>query len=82
MALVPLAPAATVRLVGFADRLKFGAGVAAVTVRPTVAVWLNVLEVPVIVTVDVPAAAELLAASVITLPAKLAVTPLGKPVAV
>jgi len=36
--LVPLAPCAIVRLLGDVDRLKFGAGVAAVTVRPTVAV--------------------------------------------
>jgi hypothetical protein len=38
MVLVPLAPCAIVRLLGDADRLKFGAGAAAVTVRPTVAV--------------------------------------------
>jgi len=38
MALVPLAPCAIVTLVGDADRLKFGAGAVAVTVRLTVAV--------------------------------------------
>jgi len=38
MAFVPLAPCAIVRLVGDADRLKFGAGAVAVTVRLTVAV--------------------------------------------
>ena len=36
MALVPLAPCAIVTLVGDADRLKFGAGAAALTVRLTV----------------------------------------------
>jgi hypothetical protein len=36
--LVPLAPCAMVTLLGDADRLKFGAGVAALTVRLTVAV--------------------------------------------
>jgi hypothetical protein len=38
IALVPLAPCAIVTLVGDADRLKFGGGAAAVTVRLTVAV--------------------------------------------
>jgi len=36
--LEPLAPCATVRLLGDADRLKFGAGAVALTVRLTVAV--------------------------------------------
>ena len=36
--LEPLAPCATVRLLGDADRLKFGAGAAALTVRLTVVV--------------------------------------------
>jgi hypothetical protein len=38
MLLVPLAPCAIVMLLGDADRLKFGAGAVAVTVRLTVAV--------------------------------------------
>jgi len=38
MALVPLAPCAIVTVVGDANRLKFGAGAVAVTVRLTVAV--------------------------------------------
>jgi len=38
MVLVPLAPCAIVKLLGDADRLKFGAGVVAVTVRLTGAV--------------------------------------------
>ena len=38
MVLEPLAPCATVRLLGDADRLKFGAGAAALTVRLTVVV--------------------------------------------
>jgi hypothetical protein len=88
MVLVPLAPWAIVTLVGDVDRLKFGAGTAAVTVRLTVAVWVNVPEVPVMVTVEVPAAAELLAVSVNALVVvalaglKAAVTPLGRPEAV
>jgi len=76
---MPAAPGATVKLAGFDEIEKLGAGAAAVTVRPTVAVWLNVPEVPVIVTVEVPAAAELLAASVNVLALNEAVTPLGTP---
>src|SRR5712691_3549200 len=79
MVLVPLAPCITVRLVGEADRLKFGTRAGALTVRLTVVVWLKVPEVPVMVTVDVPVIAEVLAASVMMLPAKDEVTPLGRP---
>jgi hypothetical protein len=78
----PLAPGAIVRLVGDADRLKFGGRTAAVTVRLTVAVCDKVPEVPVMVTVEVPAAAVLLAVSVNTLLANDAVTPLGMPEAI
>jgi hypothetical protein len=81
--LVPLAPCATETLVGLADRLKLGAGAAAVTVTPTVAVWLRLPEVPVMVTVvGPPTVAVLLAASVRVLPLNDAVTPLGIPDAV
>ena len=38
MVLVPLAPCVTVRLLGIAERLKFGAGAGAFTVRLTVVV--------------------------------------------
>lgn len=57
----------------------------AVTVRVTVVVWLKLPDVPVIVTVDVPVAAVLLAVSVNTLVevvglvSKVAVTPAGRP---
>jgi hypothetical protein len=79
---LPLAPGATVRLVGDAERLKLGAATV-LTVRPTVVEWLKEPEVPVIVTVvGPPVVAVLLAASVITLLANDAVTPLGKPDAV
>ena len=61
---------------------------AAVTVSETVVEAVNVPEVPLILTVVVPVAAALLAVNVSTLEPvaglvpKLAVTPLGKPVAV
>ena len=78
--LVPLAPCATETLLGEADRLKLGAGAAAVTVTPTVVVWLKLPDVPVMVTVvGPPVVAVLLAVSVRVLPVKDAVTPLGKP---
>jgi hypothetical protein len=72
-----------VRLLGDAERLKFGA----VTVRLIVTVLFRIPEVPVTVTVTVPAVAELLAISVRVLAAivlaglKDAVTPLGSPAA-
>jgi hypothetical protein len=62
--------------------VKLGAGL---TVKATAVDAVNVPEVPVIVTVAVPVAAELLAVSVSTLlpvvglVAKAAVTPLGSP---
>jgi hypothetical protein len=65
--------------------LTGAATAAATTVRPIVVVRIKVPDVPVMVTVDVPIAAELLAASVTktvpgALPAlKAAVTPLGRP---
>jgi hypothetical protein len=84
MVLVPLEPC--VRVYGDAERLKFGAGAGAFTVRLNVAVWLNVVpEAPVTVTVEVPVVAVLLAASVsVLVPVVLvglnvAVTPLGMP---
>jgi hypothetical protein len=72
----------TVRLAGDVEREKSGARF---TVNASVAVWLRLPEVPVIVTVAVPVAALLLAVSVSVLlvvaEAGLndAVTPLGKP---
>ena len=57
----------------------------AFTVRATRVVWLSVPEVPVIVTVDIPVVAALLAVSVKVLVAAAgfvlndAVTPLGRP---
>jgi len=67
-------------LLGEAERLKLGAGAAAVTVTPTVVVWLKAPDVPVIVTVvGPPVVAVLLAVSFRVLPVKDAVTPLGKP---
>jgi hypothetical protein len=82
MLLEPLNPWATVRLLGDAERLKFGA---AVTVREMVVVWVKPPETPVIVTVDVPVAAVLLAVNVKELVVvaeaglNVAVTPLGRP---
>jgi hypothetical protein len=79
--LEPLAPCVIVRLLGDADRLKFGAaaGAVAFTVRLTVVVWVKLPDVPVMVTEEVPAAAVLLAVNV-NLPLTIeAVTPLGMP---
>jgi hypothetical protein len=79
--LVPLLPCVTPRVLGDAERLKFGT----VIVRPMVVEVLVLPEVPVTVTVTVPAVAELLAANVRVLvpvvPAGLneAVTPFGRP---
>jgi len=78
----PLWLRAMLRLLGDAERLKFGA---AFTVRLIVAVCINPPEVPVIVTVKVPVVALLLAVSVSVLVVvagfglKPAVTPLGWP---
>ena len=59
-----------------------GDTVVELTVRLTVVVWLKEPEVPVIVTVEVPAAAELLAERVKVFAVNEAVTPLGTPEAV
>jgi hypothetical protein len=80
--LVPFAPSRTVRLPGDAERVKLGE---ALTVRLTVVVCEIAPDTPVIVTVEVPAAAELLAVRVnVLVPVVLvglndAVTPLGNP---
>jgi len=79
---VPVLPRATFRLLGDAERLKFGPEV---TVRAIVVVCVKPPDVPAIVTVTVPVAAVLLAVSVnILVPVVLlglndAVTPLGRP---
>jgi len=78
----PASVGVIVRLLGFADRVKFGA---AVTVRETVVVAVKLPEVPVTVTVDVPATAVPPAVRVRTLVlvvgfvANAALTPVGKP---
>jgi hypothetical protein len=88
MLLVPLAPRLTASAAGVAEREKSAGGGATATVRLIEAVWLNAALVPVMVTVATPVAAVLEAASVRTLRvteeagAKLAVTPLGRPLAV
>lgn len=80
---VPLAPAA-IESVG-ADAFNVKPPVTEVTVRATVVVEVSEPEVPVIVTVEVPAADVLLAVSVRTLEVvedaglNEAVTPVGKP---
>ena len=82
--LVPLFPCVTVTELGFAVRLKFGA-TAAFTVRLNVVVFVKLPDVPVMVTVTVPVAAEPLAVNVSVLVEAAgfglnpAVTPLGKP---
>ena len=81
MEVLPLLPCVIETLLGVGDRLKSGATVAE-TLRLTVVVWLKLPEVPVTVTVDEPVAAVLLAVMVMTLEAKEAVTPEGRPDAV
>jgi len=82
MVLVPAAPCVMLRLVGDAERAKFGARE---TVSATVAEWVKLPDVPVMVTVAVPAVAVPLAVrvSVLVVEAglglKAAVTPLGRP---
>jgi|SRR5271165_2692006 len=66
-----------VREDGFADSVPDV--VDPVTVRESVVECVNIPEVPVMFTVEVPAAAELLADSVNTLLANVAVTPVGMP---
>ena len=84
MVLLPLVPCFTVKLVGEADSEKFGAA-GALTVKLIDVVWLRVPDVPVIVTVEVPVVAVLLALNVTTLVdvvgfvPKVAVTPAGSP---
>jgi hypothetical protein len=69
-----------VTLLGEADRLKLGGTAAAVTVTLTVAVWLRLPDVPVMVTVSGPPLVSLLrSVRVREFPVKDAVTPLGKP---
>ncbi len=84
MVSVALAPSVTERVPAVGESVKLGA---AVTITETVVEPVKLPDVPVIVTVEVPGAAVLLAVSVNTLDAvaglvaKLAVTPLGRPVA-
>jgi hypothetical protein len=65
--LVTLFPRATLKVAGEAESLKSGAGAEAFTVKLTEVVCVKLPEVPVTVTVTVPSAAVLLAASVKTL---------------
>jgi hypothetical protein len=64
--LLPLVPCFTVKLLGEADSEKFGVAVA-FTVSEIDVVWLNVPDVPVIVTEVVPVVAVELAVKVTTL---------------
>ena len=79
---VPVLPRATLRLLGDAERLKFGPGF---TVRAIVVVCVRPPDVPVIVTVALPVVAVLLAVNVsvlvlVVLPGlNDPVTPLGRP---
>jgi hypothetical protein len=82
MVLAPLAPCASVKLFGDAERAKFGGGV---TVREMVVICESTPDVPVMVTVTVPSADVALAVSVnvlvlaVLLGLNDAVTPLGRP---
>ena len=82
MVLVPLAPCVMLRLLGDAERVKVPAGL---TVRVRLVELVKFPEVPVMVTVTVPADAVLLAVRVnvlvvaVLLGLKDAVTPLGRP---
>jgi hypothetical protein len=79
---VPVLPRATLRLLGDAERLKFGPGF---TVRAIVVACVRPPDVPVIVTVALPVVAVLLAVNVsvlvlVVLPGlNDPVTPLGRP---
>jgi len=79
---VPVLPRGTLRLLGDAERLKFGPGF---TVRAIVVVCVRPPDVPVIVTVTLPVVAVLLAVSVnvlvlvVLLGLNDGVTPLGRP---
>lgn len=86
MVLVPLAPGATVKLLGETERLKLGVvDVADVTVRLNAAVCVKLPDVPVSVMGYVPATAVLDAVNVngdvAVILAGLRVTPLGRPAA-
>jgi hypothetical protein len=82
MVLAPVFPRATLRLLGDAERLKFGP---AFTVRAIVVVCVRPPDVPVIVTVTLPVVAVLLAVNVsmlvlvVLLGLNDGVTPLGRP---
>ena len=84
--LVPLAPCRTLKVAGAAAMVKSGEA-GAVTVRLTAAVWVSPLLVPVTMTLAMPIVAALLAEKVsVLLPVedtapKLAVTPVGRPLA-
>jgi len=81
----PVPPCTIVKLVGDANRVKSGAGAAALTVRETEVVCIRLPEVPVIVRETVPNTAVPLAMrESVLLPVagfgeNVAVTPLGKP---
>ncbi len=82
MAAVPWVPRPILKLLGDADREKFGA---AFTVREMVVELVKLPDAPVMVTVNVPVAAVILAVSVnvlvpvVLLGLKEAVTPPGRP---
>jgi hypothetical protein len=82
--LVPLVPWVSAKLLGDAESVKLGTGTG-FTVRETVAAFVKLPEVPVMVTVAVPVVAVLLAISVrvlvvvVLVGLKEAVTPLGRP---
>ena len=82
MVLAPLAPCGIVKLLGDAERAKFGGGA---TVMDTVITCDNPPDAPVMVTVTVPVAAVVLAVNVnvlvlvVLLGLNNAVTPLGRP---
>jgi len=85
--LAPLAPRFTVRLAGLAERVKLGAG-GALTVRTNVVERVSPPPEPLMVTLVIPVAAALDAARVNALlppvveaGLKVAVTPLGNPLA-
>ena len=79
---MPLAPCVMVKLVGDAETVKFGGGF---TVNEIVVVLVKLADVPVMVIVNVPVAAELVAETVnglvlaVLVGLKVAVTPLGRP---
>lgn len=84
MVLVPLAPWTSVKVLGEAESVKLGVGTGLI-VRETVVELPKLPDVPVMVTVDVPGAAVLLAVNVMVLVPvvleglKEAVTPVGRP---